>query len=293
MEDIYLAAQKITSVITLSPKYPVPGLILEPFHCDGKKLDFRTQGVRAAYYTLSFLIQRAIASRLDVDPTEIDVVEVLSKAGHLGEVCLADEKINGSGFVADFYEHFPEYTKRILDGDDVYFKKMLSNEHIEECDSSCYKCLQTYRNMPYHGLLDWRLGIALFRLMVDSNYKAGADGNFDYPELKGWKESAKNRLVALNEGFYRTKPFLIDDSLSTGIPYLYDPSWVRKPIIASHPLWAGVKDTTILADTLLEIELNHNLPTPLCENNVVVIDTFNLLRRTSNCYEYIQKKQNE
>lgn len=293
MEDIYLAAQKITSVITLSPKYPVPGLILEPFHCDGKKLDFRTQGVRAAYYTLSFLIQRAIASRLDVDPTEIDVVEVLSKAGHLGEVCLADEKINGSGFVADFYEHFPEYTKRILDGDDVYFKKMLSDEHIEECDSSCYKCLQTYRNMPYHGLLDWRLGIALFRLMVDSNYKAGADGNFDYPELKGWKESAKNRLVALNEGFYRTKPFLIDDSLSTGIPYLYDPSWVRKPIIASHPLWAGVKDTTILADTLLEIELNHNLPTPLCENNVVVIDTFNLLRRTSNCYEYIQKKQNE
>lgn len=293
-EDIFLAAQKITSVITLSPKSSIAGLILEPYHCDDTgSLDFRTQGVRAAYYSLSFIVQRAIASRLDVDPTEIDVVEVLSKAGHLGEVCLADEKINGSGFVADFYEHFREYTKRILDGDDVYFKKMLSDEHIEECDSSCYKCLQTYRNMPYHGLLDWRLGIALFRIMIDSAYKAGSDGNFDYPELRGWKESAKDRLVALNEGFYRTRPFTIDDSLSTGVPYLYDPSWARKPIIAAHPLWAGVKDTAILADTLLEIEFSHNLPTPLCEDNVVVIDTFNLLRRTSNCYEYIQKKQNK
>ena len=291
LEDIYLAAQKITNVITLSPQLAVDGLVLEPFHCNQEgKLDFLTQGVRAAYYTLSFLIQRAIASRLDVDPTEIDVVEVLSKAGGLGEVCLADEKINGSGFVADFYDRFSEYKRRILDGEDVYFKKMLSDEHIHDCDSSCYKCLKTYRNMPYHGLLDWRLGIALFRVMVDPSYRAGADGNFDYPELRGWKQSAIDRLTALNEGFYRTKPFVLELA-STGVPYLYDPDGIRKPIIAAHPLWAGVRETAILADTLLEAEIMLN--TTLSENNVVVIDTFNLLRRTSNCYEYIQKKQNQ
>ena len=290
MEDIQLAAQKITNVITLSPKAPVDGLILEPFHCneDGK-LDFRTQGVRAAYYTLSFLIQRAIASRLDIDPTEIDVVDVLSKAGRLGEVCLADEKINGSGFVADFYNNFVEYTKRILEGDDVYFKQMLSEEHIKSCDSSCYKCLKTYRNMPYHGLLDWRLGIALFRVMVDGAYKAGSDGNFDYPELQGWRESAIDRLVALNEGFYHTKPFDMEVT-SSGVPFLYDLSGTRKPIFASYPLWAGVSETSVLADALLEAEVL--LDTNLSEHNVIVIDTFNMLRRTSNCYEYIQKLQN-
>lgn len=290
LEDIQLAAQKITNVITLSPKSTVDGLVLEPFHCNQEgKLDFCTQGVRAAYYTLSFLIQRAIASRLDIDPTEIDVVDVLSKAGRLGEVCLADEKINGSGFVADFYDNFAEYTKRILEGEEVYFKQMLSMEHINSCDSSCYKCLKTYRNMPYHGLLDWRLGIALFRVMVDSSYKAGADGKFDYPELIGWKESAKDRLVALNEGFYSTKRFELEVT-SSGIPFLYDISGARKPIFASHPLWAGVSKTSVLADALLEAEilLNANLS----ESNVIVIDTFNLLRRTSNCYEYIQKMQN-
>lgn len=293
-EKIYLAAQKITNVITLSPKSVVDGLVLEPFHCnDVGRLDFRTQGVRAAYYTLSFLIQRAIASRLDVDPTEIDVVEVLSKSGRLGEVCLADEKINGSGFVADFYNHFDEYIKRILNGEDAYFKQMLSDEHIQDCDSSCYKCLKTYRNMPYHGLLDWRLGIALFRVMVDSSYKAGADGNFDYPELKGWKEMAKNRLVALNEGFYSTRPFSLEIT-SNGIPFLYDPSGDRKPIFASHPLWAGVASTQVLADALFEASMLIGDDSILNdEKNVIVIDTFNLLRRTSNCYEYVQNKQQE
>lgn len=289
MEEIFLAAQKITNVITLSPKDTVDGLILEPFHCDQDgKLDFRTQGVRAAYYSLSFILQRAIASCLDIDPTEIDVVEVLSKPGRLGEVCLADEKINGSGFVAHFYNNFPDYMKRILDGEDIYFKKMLSDEHIKECDSSCYKCLQTYRNMPYHGLLDWRLGIALFRVMVDSSYKAGADGVFDQPELRGWPEAARDRLVALNEGFFSTRPFVLEVT-STGIPFLYDPDGGRKPVFAAHPLWSGVRETTVLADALLEAEILTN--TPLSEDSVIVIDTFNLLRRTSNCYEYIQKMQ--
>ena len=290
MESIYLAAQKITNVITLSPKSTVDGLVLEPFHCDQDgNLDFRTQGVRAAYYSLSFILQRAIASCLDVDPTEIDVVEILSKAGRLGEVCLADEKINGSGFVAHFYEHFTMYVKRILEGEDVYFKKMLSDEHLLDCDSSCYKCLKTYRNMPYHGLLDWRLGIALFRIMVDATYKAGADGNFDYPELKGWQNAARDRLVALNEGFFSSKPFKLEIT-STGIPFLYDPDGARKPVFAAHPLWKGVRETAVLADALLEAEFLTN--TTLSEDGVVVIDTFNLLRRTSNCYEYIQKMQN-
>ncbi len=291
MEKIYLAAQKITNVITLSPKSAVDGLILEPFHCNSEGgLDFRTQGVRAAYYSLSFILQRAIASCLDVDPTEIDVVEILSKAGGLGEVCLADEKINGSGFVAHFYDNFPLYAKRILNGEDIYFKQMLSDEHIEECESTCYKCLKTYKNMPYHGLLDWRLGIALFRVMVDCSYKAGADGNFDYPELRGWGNQARNRLVALNEGFFSSKPFKLESS-SSGIPFLYDPDGVRKPIFAAHPLWSGVKETAVLADTLLEAE--SLIGVPLSADNVVVIDTFNLLRRTSNCYEYIQKEQNK
>lgn len=289
METIHLAAQKITNVITLSPADRVEGLILDPFHCVNNRLDFRTQGVRAAYYTLSFLIQRVIALNLDIDPTEIDVVEVLSKAGNLGEVCLADEKINGSGFVADFFLNFLDYKDRILNGTDLYFKQMLSDEHIKECDSSCYKCLKSYKNMPYHGLLDWRLGIALFRIMCDNRYKAGADGKLDTPELKGWPELAETLLNSLNEGFYSTNPYKIAKA-NNGVPYMYDIRGERMPIFVSHPLWEGVAQTKILADAVLEASINCNVQWDSL--TVITIDTFNLLRRMSNCYEYIQRQQN-
>lgn len=289
METIHLAAQKITNVITLSPSIQVDGIVLEPFQCNEEgRLDFSTQGVRAAYYTLSFLIQRAIASKLDIDPTEIDVVEVISKAGKLGEVCLADEKINGSGFVADFYTNFSEYKERILDGKDLYFKQMLEEQHLNECKSSCYKCLKSYKNMPYHGLLDWRLGIALFRIMCDTSYKAGADGDFSQPELQGWSDMARTLLTSLNEGFFSTG-FTIDVT-SNGIPYLYKLDGDRKPIFASHPLWKSVAETQVLADAVLEASIRHN--TQWDSTNVITIDTFNLLRRISNCYEYIQIQQN-
>ena len=93
----------------------------------------------------------------------------------------------------------------------------------------------------------------------------------------------------MNEGFYSTNPFDIAET-ENGIPFLYDPNGKRKPIFAAHPLWAGVRDTAVLADALLDASML--LDQDLSEDNVVVIDTFNLLRRTSNCYEYIQNKQN-
>ena len=80
------------------------------------------------------------------------------------------------------------------------------------------------------------------------------------------------------------------EQTSDGIPYLYDPSGRRKPVFASHPLWEGMS-TRIIADSVLEASLLHN------ENwnnsDIITIDTFNLLRRTSNCYEYIQNLQNQ
>lgn len=153
--------------------------------------------------------------------------------------------------------------------------------------------MKTYRNMPYHGLLDWRLGIALFRIMIDNTYKAGADGNFDYPELKGWKDLARTLLTALNEGFFRKSDGRLVYELSEttcGIPYLYDPDKTRMPIFASHPLWEGVAETQILADAVFEASMEQE--EDWNSDNVITIDTFNLLRRTSNCYEYVQNQQN-
>ena len=49
---------------------------------------------------------------------------------------MADEQINGSGFVVDMFENFGEYIERILNKKDDFFKEMLGSGHGESCDSS-------------------------------------------------------------------------------------------------------------------------------------------------------------
>ena len=278
MEKIRLAAHKITNVIKLSPNHNIEGIQLNPFEFDSNtnKLKFETQGVRAAYYSLSFILQRAIASKLDVDPREIDVVEPITYEGR-GQVTLADEQVNGSGFVVDLYEDFNGYVRRILGGEDLFFNKMLSLEHSKECDSSCYECLSNYSNMPYHGLLDWRLGIALFRLMVDADYKVGLDGNFNYPELRDWKSQASGLLATLNKSFDMNCEVHDEGTL----PYMRFDEDIY--VFAVHPLW------TI---DVLNIYLSRAIRNAGARREkVITIDTFNLVRRLGTCYEYIMNKK--
>jgi len=277
MEKIRLAAHKITNVIKLSPNHSIEGIKLNPFEFDNttKKLKFETQGVRAAYYSLSFILQRAIASNLDVDPREIDVVEPITLDGR-GQVTLADEQVNGSGFVVDLFDKFEDYVQRILGGADPFFSRMLSADHSKVCDSSCYECLSNYSNMPYHGLLDWRLGIALFRLMVDAEYKVGLNGNFDYPELIDWKKQAFGLISTLKQSFDMKCEIHNEGSL----PYMKFPD--DKFVFAVHPLWTTDNLNIYLSRAIRNAGARRE--------KVVTVDTFNLVRRLGTCYEYILNK---
>lgn len=277
LERIKLATHKITNVIKLRPEQKIAGINLNPFCLLEER--FPIQGIRSAYITLGFIIQRAIASKLDIEPREVEVVEI-QKEEDFAQVILSDELINGSGFVNDFYVHFDEYVDRILNPNkqDEFFKDMMSENHEHSCDSSCYKCLSTYNNMPFHGLLDWRLGISLFRLMVDETYVAGTDGNFDYPELKSWKNTATKLLEELK------KCFMPDASLITETP-LPGLNYNGMCIFAVHPLWATDSSNEILAESCSIVEKTTD--------EVVTIDTFNLLRRLGTCFDYIKKFSNE
>lgn len=288
-ETIRLAAQKITNVIKLRPVEKIRGIQLNPliFNEHTQKLHFIGQGVRAAYFSLAFIIQRAIASKLDVDPREIDVVDLIKVEEDFGQVTLADEQVNGSGFVIDFFENFDEYKHRILDGEDEFFKKMLSKEHSETCESTCYECLSTYSNMPYHGLLDWRLGIALFRILTDPNYKVGLDGNFDYPELRGWTDMAMSLLEDYNKCFFGG---ICEVGCFDQIPYIKDES--GKYTFAIHPLW----ETTAPDSGRQYSNKDNRLLAKICRrylnistDDIQTIDTFNLVRRMGTCFSYLHQ----
>ena len=65
-----------------------------------------------------------------------------------------------------------------------------NNAHHETCATSCYNCLRHYGNMPYHGLLDWELGLSFLNVLVNPAFKCGLDGNFSVFGLREWKTSA-------------------------------------------------------------------------------------------------------
>src|SRR5262249_19972218 len=43
---------------------------------------------------------------------------------------------------------------------------LASQPHGVECDTSCNRCLRDFANLPYHGLLDWRLALDMARLAL-------------------------------------------------------------------------------------------------------------------------------
>lgn len=278
-EEIRLVARKNTNVFKLEIE-PVADLALNPYKTTDGKLDYWAQGVRSAYYSLSFILQRAVASNLDIDPMEIEVVKLMPSPHNTGIICLADEKINGSGFVKDLYRNFDTYANvRILQGGDTFFKDMLSPAHDAFCDSACYSCLQVYRNMPYHGLLDWRLGISLLRLIMDENYKCGTDYDFaSYPELKSWPKMAMQLISDFQKTF---KPKWTIDKYRE-IPFIHDGA--RNVIVATHPLWdsdMGSGLSRFMAK--LKRGIANQTGSPMVSFKCV--DTFNLSRRLSSCNE--------
>ena len=83
--------------------------------------------------------------------------------------------------------------------------------------------------MSYHGLLDWRLGISLFRALQSPAFACGHDGNFSFPDLENWFETA----LSLRDLFVR--------SFGNMTPRQFGPlpgcEIGGKQILVIHPLW--------------------------------------------------------
>ncbi len=111
---------------------------------------------------------------------------------------------NGSGFVNRVFETWENLIKGVLKpSPDSFCGTLISKEH--NCDSACYDCLKEYSNMAYHGFLDWKLGLAFLRILGDSTYSCGLDGDFNFPEVSGWLNDADRLADNFAEEFNREK----------------------------------------------------------------------------------------
>lgn len=271
LERIAIVSPKTTDVVRLRPAEVPSGLTLDPLKSFG--------GVKAAYYSAAFILRTLAAEQLDTDPEEFDVSNVrqveLPSQSKAGEIVLSDHLANGSGFVRWIFDHVDRLLGEALDPNapnDSFIGDIISPKH-GSCDSSCYDCLRQYRNMAFHGLLDWRLGLSLLRALHSNDFAAGLDGSFSTPDLANWPRLAENRrdnfcaAFGLERAEFGPLPGIVTGDLR---------------ILVVHPLWDTFSPHGLLAEALAEAESGLGF------ERIAYLDTFNLLRRESWAYQVLE-----
>ena len=189
-----------------------------------------------------------------------------------------DHLENGAGFSAWLSQ--PDEWRRILGlatatdpSTDTFIGKIMSPEHSRACSSACYDCLCVYRNMSYHGLLDWRLGISILRVLQSARHLCGIDGDFNTPELSGWLDFANKLQTNFCQSFEGCRPMTFGCL----------PGWriANRFGIVIHPLWNTQRPSDILAEALTALRP---------DDDIRLVDTFNLYRRKSWIYQRFGSK---
>ncbi|GII34146.1 DEAD/DEAH box helicase [Planotetraspora mira] len=182
-----------------------------------------SQGRRAAWYSLAFLIRSAAAAYLDVHPQELiaGVHPGPHNEGTALYAFIADALENGAGFSthlgnADVIPDFTEYVKG-------YINSLAESKHAGNCTASCYDCLRDYSNMAFHPLLDWRLASDLFTVLSDGN-------------VQHQHEREQKAVQALKEIYEGT--LLAADTTVVGVKARGQ----RCAVVVKHPLEACEQD---------------------------------------------------
>jgi DEAD/DEAH box helicase domain-containing protein len=284
-----LGARKTTNIFRIFPNQLNKSLDINPFHPhpEGKGKKVSSKG---AFHSAAFILQRCLADHLDVSPEEIELAAVTEHPleddteRSTGKIILSDELPNGSGFVECLFENIDYFFSMVLNPQEGqrFAKSFINSKHAETCKTSCYKDLQNYRNLNYHGILDWRLGIGLIRVFSDSSYTSGLDNNWDFIEIRDWPEMA---LKLATEFANSIDKRILEDptnlTVHNGIPIV---SYKSINIVIVHPFWNHIGGNHPESNSLTE-----SIEKCAAPERIFYADTFNLIRRMSWSYQEFYK----
>lgn len=186
-ENIVIGAKKVTDILCLTlRKVAIPACLNLDAHANDSR---NKAAIIAAFYSAATLIQRTFADKIDIAPEEIEISEVkIDPKTGMASVYMNDNAANGAGFVSLLTSTDPTTGKLVLVDimEDIvsphpksaFVRNLRSHK---DCMTSCPKCLSTFYNRGLHHVLDWRLGMDLIKLMLDSNYHMGYDDLRDTP----------------------------------------------------------------------------------------------------------------
>jgi len=160
---IALLARRKTDILLVGISDWSNGIFADPQTIEG----------RAALYSLAFWLRVAAADHLDVDIDELQAgfrSSVDANGKVIGEAFLCDTLENGAGYCQFLAE--PNEFKKLLKQANPSITKSIASlwlNHSDNCDTSCNLCLRDYRNLAYHGLLDWRLALDMANILSNPN----------------------------------------------------------------------------------------------------------------------------
>ena len=202
-----------------------------------------------------------------------DRIDIKRRRVDLAEIVFSDHLANGSGFTQWFAENLASVLSDATNTnppETSFMGGLIATSHRSRCDSSCYDCLRQYRNMNYHGLLDWRLGLATVRMLASDTTRCGIDGNFALPEVDGWLAWTRVLRDAFVLSFAGTSRDFAD---------LPGCVFGSKQVIFVHPLWDCERPSQLLADAISAADQTREIR---------FLDTFNVVRRPSFAYQALR-----
>lgn len=256
-EDVRLMARKKTDAI-----YIAPTKISNSLDIARVGREFFHTATRAALVSATHLLIQRAALEMDIAPEEFEALEPRLRDGK-PLLQIADFLVNGAGFANRLESGqtplVVELARSMVESPlaDPLVASFFFDRHREDCSQACYECLQRYGNRSYHGLLDWRLGISMLRVFLDSTWVAGLDGDWQRaPETADWPRAAKRcaeAIVSLTPDRYK-----LATAGALELPSIESLKGGRRFVMV-HPFWAqaavaplvsdGFDGTTLFIDT--------------------------------------------
>jgi hypothetical protein len=284
INDVWLAAAKTTDVLLVAPQQVLPGLALGLLNAarsirnlGGAELvrALHATSVRAAALSGSFILVGRSAMQLDVDPEEFDIIDprVVPSPGGAPTPLLqfADFLVNGAGLCSSLGTPDPitgeiavgSILTSIVDDPTSYPRRWFDvEEHRRDCGRACYQCLLRHSNQSYHGLLDWRLGMAFLSAIRDTEFVCGLDGDFRSTALHDWAALVDRSLLDVQARVPGTE--VRDLGYVRAFRFPASETWA----VVAHPLWDFESPNGVLRDALTQLGAG-----------AVVVDSFTLDRR--------------
>lgn len=277
VHNVALLARRRTDILLLQVNDWPTGVFADPLTIEG----------RAAWYSFAFWLRLAAGTYLDVDPVELQC-GFRAMASHdtvMGQVFLCDRLENGAGYCQDLSDPDKLLTL-LLQGDpsqdgtigahwtNSVAEGSAASLHARACDTSCNRCLRDYHNLPYHGLLDWRLGLEMARLAVSSKTEVSLNHSWNGTQ-NPWLHLVDGADAAVPTTLARLGYVREDERFAGLAGFVHRDRRRKKIAIVRHPLWQD--------DHRIWGEAKHSATERFPGYSVVAVNPFRALRRPADC----------